>query len=283
MTRLTVVTPTLNQGSYIESTLVSVLRELGPDDTYVVVDGGSNDDTHAILDRYADRLSAIYVKPGLSQAQALEFGFEQWPGTFAAYLNSDDVWLTGAVAQAIACLERDPHLSCVYSDRVFIDENNTVNGVWKLPRHSPYLMKRWDYIPQETCFWRYQTMMLAGGIDPTLRFAVDYDLFVRLMNSAPAQHIEGFFAAFRVHTRSKTSTENESVGKPEVAQLKTRHRIHMYPWDRLVGRLVRARVGCLSRRYLRRHGTATLQRLVYEACDSYGEYPPSSSTGLAPD
>jgi glycosyltransferase involved in cell wall biosynthesis len=271
MRRLTVVTPTLNQGQYIESTIASVLRELGPADSYVVVDGGSTDSTQEILRRYAHRLSAVYVRPGMSQAEALDFGFRHHPGTYAAYLNSDDLWLPGVISSALGQLEADPSLAFVYSDRVFIDDSDRVIDVWKLPKHSTYLMQRWDYVPQETCFWRYATMMEVGGIDENLKFAVDYDLFVRLMRAGRAQHLSRFNAAFRVHGHSKTSTQNDSVGKPEVAMLKKRHAIRAYPWDRPVGFLLRTVVEVRSRRYLDVHENSLLQQLVDVACDRGGQ------------
>ncbi len=239
MTRLTIVTPTLNQGAFIERTIRSVISQLGEDDTYVVVDGGSTDQTHTVLERWADRISHIYVRDG-GQAEALRYGFEMHPAAYACYLNSDDLFLPNAIGKALDYLgDASADVVGCYSNRVFIDPDDHVTGVWRLPGHVSYLMRRWDYIPQETCFWRYDAMRQCGGIDSSLDFAMDFDLFVRLMERGALRRVEDYWAAFRVHSQSKTATLNNRVGKAEVSEIQSRYGIrHRFP-DRALGALLR--------------------------------------------
>lgn len=239
MHRLVVVMPTLNQGHFLERTLVSVLKQLGKDDALVVVDGDSKDRTHTILEKYSDRITHVEVNADLNQAAALKWGFDNYPAKYASYLNSDDLYLPGAVESALNYLNSQPGAVATYSHRVAIDSADRIQWLWRLPPHSNYLMSRWDYIPQETCFWRYRDMQDCGGIDPFLEFAMDYDLFVRLMQRGVFHRANNIRAAFRVHPEAKTSRLNDTVGKREVNAIMARQQIKFHSRDRIVGSVLR--------------------------------------------
>lgn len=274
MYRLTIITPTLNQAAFIERTLMSVVSQLGPNDAFVVVDGGSTDGTHQILERWSAKITAVHIREGCSQAEALAWGFENYPADYACYLNSDDVFMPDALTAALDRLSQaPPRVVACYSNRIFVDAADQITGLWALPPHSNYFMQRWDYIPQETCFWRYSAMMACGGIDPALKFAVDYDLFARMMNKGDFERINSYWATFRVHAQSKTQTINDSVGKTEVAQIQQRHGIKTQPWDRALGFGLRVLVEQRSRGAL---SDARLQ-FLQERLDSQISTPPDET------
>ena len=81
-------------------------------------------------------------------------------------------------------------------------------------------MKRWDYIPQETCFWRRRIYEQAGGIDPSFQFALDYDLFVRFMERGRMERVDRFLGAFRRHPSSKTAGLVEGRVHSEVERVR---------------------------------------------------------------
>jgi len=245
--------PTRNQAAFIERAIASIVVQLGETDTFVVVDGGSDDGTHEVLHKWQSRITRVMIEPGTSQAEALALGFAVCEAEYACYLNSDDLLLPGTVGKVLPVLERGT-ADAVYSHRVLIDEKDRITDFWSLPRHNNYLMKRWDYIPQETCFWRYDVMQQAGGVDPALRFAVDYDLFVRMMQIGTFRRCNDFFGAFRIHPHSKTVQQNESVGKPEVAALQARHGVNIKPFDRPVGALLREWIALRSKWMRRERG-----------------------------
>lgn len=267
MSSLTIVTPTLNQGDYIERTIRSVVPQLRPGDQYVVVDGGSTDGTHQILERWRDRISAVYIEPGSSQAEALALGFTRHPATYACYLNSDDLFMPGAVQRALSALDAaPPSVLGVYSHRLFIDSSDQLCRYWVLPPHSNYLMSRWDYIPQETCFWRYASMAACGGINAALRFAVDYDLFVRLMQAGTLRRLNDYLGCFREHVHSKTQTVNDSIGVHEVAQIKQTLGVKHHFYDRAIGFALRHVVQYRSRERMRAVADRQLlQQLIDQA------------------
>lgn len=233
------MTPTLNQGQFIGQTLQCVAQQKGPDDLYVVVDGGSSDETPQWLERFNDSIDAVHIMPGLSQAGALAFAFENYGADICCWLNSDDLWPPGTLDFIRDYFVRHPKTDVIYGDRIFISRTGKVEKTWSLPRHADWLMRRWDYIPQEASFWRQKAMHLAGGIDPDVAFAVDYDLFLRMMRVAKFQHVARYMGAFRVHPDSKTSTQNETLGKDEVARLKLCYKVASFPGERVIGRLLR--------------------------------------------
>lgn len=241
------MTPTLNQGQFIGDTLRCVAQQKGPDDCYVVVDGGSSDDTSSWLAHFAEAIDAVHVLPGLSQAGALSFAFDKYEADICCWLNSDDLWLPDTLNYIRDFFVEHPETDVIYGDRIFIDPAGKIEATWSLPPHVNWLMQRWDYIPQETSFWRQDAMREAGGIDPNIAFAVDYDLFLRMMRRSNFKHITRYMGAFRVHPASKTSTQNETLGKDEVARLRLCYKVASFPGERVVGRLLRHFVDLYSK------------------------------------
>lgn len=231
----TIVTPTLNQASYIEQTIKSVISQEGVSVQYIVVDGGSTDGTHNILDRYRKYISTIIIEADEGQAHALKKGFAIAKGNLAAYLNSDDYLLPGALVRVKEIMAAHPGIDMIYGDRIFVDDNDHFLRYWMLPAHSDYVMMRWDYIPQEASFWRRQSMDDVGTIDCSYKFAMDYDLFARMMLSGKKlRHFREFFSVFREHSSSKTSTIIREIGIPEMHRVRQRVGIRIRQWDKLL-------------------------------------------------
>ena len=229
---VTVVTPSLNQAPFIEQTLASVLNQKGVSVQYIVVDGGSTDGTQAILERYNDRLHTLIIEPDEGQADALHKGFALAEGRICCYLNSDDYLLPGSLQRVVEYFRHRPNVDVVYGHRIYVDENDRFLKYWILPPHNDYLMKRWDYIPQECSFWRRDAMLAVGGIDPRWQFAMDYDFFVRLMQRGSRfVRWNAFLGVFREHQASKTSSLMSTVGIKEVEKVRERHGIRIRSLD----------------------------------------------------
>lgn len=230
---ISIVTPSYQHGSFLEWTLRSVILQRYPKLEYVVMDGGSTDQTPEILRRYQRFLSHCESAPDQGQADAAARGFTHTTGEIMAYLNSDDMLAPGALNFVARYFAAHRRVDALYSHRVFVTEDNTVDSYWILPRHSNWLMSRWDYIPQETCFWRRRIYEEAGGIDPGFQFALDYDLFVRFMQRGQMRRVNGFLGAFRRHAASKTAGLIEGEVHPEVARVRREHGIRLREWHRL--------------------------------------------------
>ncbi|MBL8794365.1 MAG: glycosyltransferase [Planctomycetia bacterium] len=221
---ISIVTPTINQGAFLERTLRSVLEQGYPRLEYIVQDGASGDETPAILDRFKTRLHHVDSRPDGGQAHALNLGFAHARGEIMAYLNSDDLLLPGALHYVAAYFSAHPQVDVVYGHRVIVDRDDGEIGRWVLPPHSNAMLSWADYVPQETLFWRRRIWDRAGGrMDERFQFALDWDLLLRFRAAgARLVRLPRFLGAFRVHDAQKTSALLESVGAREMNALRRR-------------------------------------------------------------
>jgi glycosyltransferase involved in cell wall biosynthesis len=207
---VSIVTPSFNQAKYLEATIRSVLeQDLRPAVEYIIVDGGSTDGSAEIIRRYADRLAWWVSEPDQGQTDAINKGFARAQGEILAWINSDDVYLPGALAEAVAFLQKHPEAGMVYGDANFINPEGAVIG--KFPaRQTDYTRLRRGYvhIPQQSSFFRADLWRQVGPLDPTFYFAMDYDLWVRLSKLAHLVYLPRLWASFRLHGSGKTITSD---------------------------------------------------------------------------
>lgn len=232
--KISVITPSFNQGEFIERTVRSVLCQRYPNLEYILMDGGSTDSTSQVLEAYRSQFAHFVSARDGGQADAIGSGFERSSGEIMAYLNSDDVLAPGALHFVNEFFRKNQRVDFIYSHRVAIDKTDKVIWYWGLPRHVTYLMRRLDFIPQETCFWRRRLYEKAGNIDRSFTFAMDYDLFVRFMAIGRFRRVDRILAAFRVHDSSKTSTGLEAVGKAEFQKVWQKNKITWRSVDPLI-------------------------------------------------
>jgi glycosyltransferase involved in cell wall biosynthesis len=224
---ISVVTPSFNQGHFLEATIRSVLDQNYPRLEYTVQDGGSTDSSVAVMEKYRGRLAHIESRKDNGQAHAINLGFAHATGgEIMAYLNSDDLLLPGSLNYVAAYFAAHPDVDVVYGHRVIIDPEGREVGRWILPAHSDRMLLWADYVPQETMFWRRRIWDRAGGrIDEQFQFALDWDLLLRFREAgAKFVRLPRFLGAFRVHASQKTTADLAATGTPEMARL--RFRIH---------------------------------------------------------
>jgi glycosyltransferase involved in cell wall biosynthesis len=225
--RITLVTPSYNQARFIGWTARSVFLQRYPELEYIMMDGGSTDDTMKVLEPYADRFAYVVSERDKGQSDAISRGFARSSGDIMAYLNSDDMLAPGTLHCVARYFQDHPDVDVVYSHRCTVDEHNRVLWYWLLPEHNDWYMMRWDLIPQETCFWRRRLFEKVGNVDPTFRFAMDYDLFFRFMHAAPGRtrRLNRFLGVFRQHDEAKTTRLMETVGAEEIRRVWKRYQI----------------------------------------------------------
>jgi glycosyltransferase involved in cell wall biosynthesis len=248
---ISIVTPSFGYGHFIEWTIRSVLMQGYPKLELIVMDGGSRDATPDVIRKYRSHLKYAESKEDKGQADAVVRGFKHSTGEIMAYLNSDDMLAPGALEFVAQYFQDHPEVDMVYSHRVIVDDDNQVTGHWILPQHSDWYMQRWDYIPQETCFWRRSIYEKVGGIDDTYRFALDFDLFVRYMHAgACIRRVDRFLGAFRVHEVSKTSSEMQAgTVHPEVLRVWRKYKVQLAHWQEMPAVGIREWIDVKSRRF----------------------------------
>ena len=222
--KISIVTPSLNQGAFIERTIKSVLEQGYPKLEYVIQDGGSTDNSVHIIQQYAAKLHHWETVKDKGQANAINMAFSHTSGEIMAYLNADDMFVPGVFSQVVSYFDKHPDVDVVYGNRIIIDENDKEIGRWVLPPHDDHVLAWADYIPQETMFWRASIWERGGGaFDESFHFAMDWDLILRFKAvGAKFLRLPLFLGLFRVHPKQKTSAKMLETGREEMATLRRR-------------------------------------------------------------
>jgi glycosyltransferase involved in cell wall biosynthesis len=222
--RMSIVTPSLNQGQYIEETIRSVLLQGYPNLEYVIIDGGSTDDTIEIIKKYEKWLTHWVSEPDEGQSAAINKGFERSTGVIGAWINSDDLYETQALENVAGAFLGHENLAILYGDCTNID---ATGNTFSISRSRSYerdrLIRYWpNYIAQPTAFFRLTAFKSLGGLDSSLRFAMDYDLWIRLGTKGSGLYLPLPIARFRVHHDSKTN-RGPSAYWAEMRRVSRRH------------------------------------------------------------
>ncbi len=205
--RLSVVIPSYNQGEFIERTIKSIVDQDYPNLDLILMDGGSTDDTMTIVERYRPHFSHIESGPDGGQSAAIVKGFGLATGDYISWLNSDDTYAPGALKAMGERLAARSDVDFAYGHTDIIDANDRVIAHKKSIRFSLGVMKyAFLTVPQMSAFWRKSLYDDVGGIDASLRFCMDYDLFVRMASRSAPVLVNAHIGNFRVHGSSKTST-----------------------------------------------------------------------------
>ncbi len=176
-----IVTPSFNQGPYIGATIGSVLSQDYPRIEYIVMDGGSTDQTRSILCQYNDRIQ-WYSGPDEGQTDAINKGFSRLGGEILGWLNSDDTLAPGAVRAVVEYFEAHPEVAVVYGDADFIDPSGRwIGRCAHVERFDARrLLRVSDFIVQPAAFFRRSAFEAVGGLDKSLHWSMDYDLWLKL-------------------------------------------------------------------------------------------------------
>lgn len=202
---ISIVTPSYNQGHYIEETIQSVLAQDYPHIEYLIVDGGSTDNTVNIIKKYENKLAWWISEKDKGQTDAINKGFARAKGDILAWINSDDTYEPGAVAAAVKYLKELPRVGMVYGDCNFINDSGHVIGKFNAAQTSYRLLRQgYAHIPQQSMFLRAELWRQVGPLDPSFYFAMDYDLWTRIAARTEIKYIPQTWANFRLHTSGKT-------------------------------------------------------------------------------
>jgi len=207
--KITLVTPSYNQGGFIKQTIASVLSQGYSDLEYIVVDGGSTDDTLRILKDYGDRLDWV-SESDRGQSHAINKGLERATGEVVGFINSDDLLEPGALMRIGKYFSEHPKANWVTGKCRTIDhEGNEIRkgitlykNTWLLFRSKKILLVL-NYISQPATFWRREVMDEVGYFGEQWKYAMDYDYWLRMMKKYNLYYLNSYLASFRVHPTSK--------------------------------------------------------------------------------
>ena len=208
-------------GRFLEQTIQSILSQDYPNIEYIVMDGGSSDETLAILKQYEGRLQ-YQSRPDAGAADAINQGFARSHGEIFAYLNADDTYRPGAIRTAVRHLVSDPGVGVVYGEATWIGEAGEELRPYGAKVFDSRLLREECFISQPAAFMRREAFDLSGRLDPNLHFAFDYDLWIRIARVYEMRKIDATLANSRMHMQNKTIGQRKAMLR-ETLQVLRRH------------------------------------------------------------
>jgi GT2 family glycosyltransferase len=206
---VTIAVPSYNQGHFLEGALNSILEQKLPVEIFVA-DAGSIDRSISIIKKFEGRLAGWRSHADRGQAAAINESIGKGTATYVGWLNSDDMLLSGGLKRLVDALENNPSAPAAYG-RVWnhIEATGSRRPVWVEPFSKKRLAMR-CIVSQPGTLIRRSAWEAVGGLDESLRMAIDYDLWWRLYkNFAPLEFIDEFVALNRDHADTKTNTQRQ--------------------------------------------------------------------------
>jgi glycosyltransferase involved in cell wall biosynthesis len=217
--RITVVTPSFNQAAYLEATLRSVLDQGYPNLEYIVIDGGSTDGSVNILQRYEDHLTYWVSEKDRGQTDAINKGMARATGELRGYLNSDDIYLPGALERVARAYRENPQADLFHGDCRVIDEQGRTIGRRRasITRFDEIVdvwgvwWKQRNFVQPEV-FWTKRIADRIGPFQTDLFMVMDYEYWTRVLRAGGrVAAVEEELAAFRMTSAQKSNLHERSA------------------------------------------------------------------------
>ncbi|MCK4830610.1 glycosyltransferase, partial [bacterium] len=209
--KVSIVTPSLNQGQFIEETIRSVLLQGYCDLEYIIIDGGSTDGAIEIIKKYEKWLTYWVSEKDHGQAHAINKGLKQSKGSLAAWLNSDDLYLPRALYSVSILFSAHQKVDMIYGDIQNINEKGELIRIVSGHKLNFRKRVRWMFIPQPSCFWRANLFKKIGYLNETYNYIFDLEYWIRAAIHAQIMYSQILLANFRIHKNAKTQKNNRLI------------------------------------------------------------------------
>ena len=206
---ITIVTPSFNQAKYLDECICSVRDQVNSDlIEHIVIDGGSTDNSIEVLEKHSDWLKYWHSKPDNGQSAAINEGFRLAQGRILSWINSDDALAPGAARQMIKTLGSIDKPAWAYGRSMIVDNDSNCLDVGRLdPMNSlADILDYHNYLMQPGVFWNRALWAEVGGLDESLHFAMDFDLWVKFIGICPGIPVESIVGVNRLHSETKGAT-----------------------------------------------------------------------------
>ncbi|HRY82200.1 MAG TPA: glycosyltransferase family 2 protein [Candidatus Moranbacteria bacterium] len=220
--KISIITPSYNQATFIEKTLLSVLDQNYPNLEYIIMDGGSTDGTIEILKKYSDRIIWKSEKDN-GQSDAINKGLKIATGDIVAYLNSDDTYEPNTLKKVANFFQKNPETKWVYGKCKIIDESDqeirkpiTVYKNWLLRKYSYQKLLSENFISQPATFWKREIHSKIGFLNENEHYCMDYEFWLRIGQKYDTGVLDDYLANFRYHTDSKSGGVNKKQFQDEL-------------------------------------------------------------------
>jgi len=218
---ISVVTPSYNQGRFIERTIQSVLEQNVPSLEYVVVDGASTDGTVNVLKKYEKHLRWVSEEDS-GQTEAVNKGLKWTRGDIIGWLNSDDIYYPGALSAVISLFEESPQVDVIYGNADHVDEYDNIIEAYYTEDWNYERLKEVCFLCQPAVFFRRRILDRLGLLDAGLKYCMDYEYWLRLGAEVPFVRMKNKLAGSRMYGENKTLGERIAVHREINSMLKKR-------------------------------------------------------------
>lgn len=205
--RISIVTPSFNQGQFLEETIRSVLLQGYPDVEYIIIDGGSTDNSVEIIKKYEPWLAYWVSEPDRGQSHAINKGFERSTGEIMAWINSDDMYLERCLSTVALEIPRTKGVLVGAA----VEMNGSTGECHYIFKHPTYEQMLFDgrVVPQASTFWRRSLWKMVHQLDERLNYVMDYDLWLRMFPFAEEiKFLPQSLSLLHVHEGQKTQPKN---------------------------------------------------------------------------
>jgi glycosyltransferase involved in cell wall biosynthesis len=211
--KISIVTPSFNQGKYLEETICSVLEQKYPNLEYILVDGGSTDNSVEIIKKYEPHLSWWCSEKDNGHGHALNKGFKRCTGDIMAWINSDDKYFPWTLHTIAEIFMQHEDVHWIVGKNAWFDEKGRLLDARNLYRNKfDYLSGNYQWIQQESVFWRKEIWELCGSlIHEQYALMIDGDLWSRFFMHTDLWHINMVLAGYRGHATNRAIQQSDKV------------------------------------------------------------------------
>lgn len=215
--KITVVTPSFNQGAFIEQTILSVIRQDYDNFEYFIIDGGSSDSTIDIIKKYEKQIDYWISERDRGQTDAINKGFRKASGDIVCWINSDDLLMPGTLKEVASFFEKNKDTDFLNGYTMRIDkESNILFTHFILPQKLFYARHGLYYVSQPAMFWKRELLERIGYLNETFHAEMDKEFLIRvLLNKCKIGHLKKILGAIRIHENTKTAQNGEIWTKDE--------------------------------------------------------------------
>jgi glycosyltransferase involved in cell wall biosynthesis len=216
---VSIITPSFNQAKFLRDTIRSVIGQDYSAIEYIIVDGGSTDGSVEIIQEYAARVAWWVSEKDKGQAEAINKGMARANGEIVAWLNSDDLYLPGAVEQAVIALQANPQAGIVFANAITIDAEGRPLNLLAFPDWGLKDLIGFRIICQPAVFMRRELYEQVKGLDLNYHYMLDHHLWIRIARQSSVKHIPATWAAARYHAAAKNVSQAEGFASEAIRLL----------------------------------------------------------------
>lgn len=227
--KISVITPSFNQGKFLERTILSILNQNYPNLEYIIIDGGSTDNSVEIIKKYEKYISHWISEKDRGQVDAINKGLKLATGDLVAWQNSDDIYLPDVFFKVAKIYQKNKEHDLFYGYVYLIDEDDKVINDF---RFSKFNLNSFLYLAEFFCynqstFFKRELIQNYGFLDERYQICFDYDFFIRLGKVAKFYLIREYIGCYRIHPNRKTEKTDNTIGINEQRDVQLKNKVNL--------------------------------------------------------